>query len=520
MAPARLSSLSPRRSGRGRGVDFGLITRVPEVATIWWDPHPFAHQIMIRVRLLAACLVLLLTQSLSITATQAAGPNVVLIVADDLGWSDLGCYGSDLHQTPRLDALAAQSVRFSNAYAASPVCTPTRASILTGKHPARLQMTIWRESALQRGNRKLLQPVTRGDLPLEELTLAEVLRDAGYYTAHIGKWHLGRAESYPQPHGFNVNIGGTLWGAPQTFFYPFRGDQYFRDWRYVPDLEPGTAGDYLTDRLTDKALSIIEQHRDQPFFINLWYHAVHTPIEGKPELVDKYEAKIADSDRHRNPDYAAMVETLDANVGRVLDKLDELGLAENTLVIFFSDNGGFVNPCKLHPGRPVTNNAPLRSGKGSCYEGGIRVPLIVRMPRESNQGRVVDTPVTSCDLFPTILSLLGLSEQVRQPIDGVDISEVISSGSSVTRDLFFHYPHYYPTTTPVSAIRSGRWKLLHYYEDDRTELYDLESDLGEQANLSETRAEIAGRLQMKLDAWLASVEAQMPEPNPDRSGDR
>lgn len=474
--------------------------------------HSDEQQIMTHLHAIVAFLLLLA----SITPARAASPNVVLIVADDLGWSDLGCYGSDLHRTPRLDALADQAVRFTSAYAASPVCTPTRASILTGKHPARLQMTIWRESALQRGNRKLLQPVTRGDLPLEELTLAEVLRDAGYYTAHIGKWHLGRAESYPQPHGFHVNIGGTLWGAPQSFFYPYRGDQYFRDWRYVPDLEPGQAGDYLTDRLTDQALSIIEQHQDQPFYVNLWYHAVHTPIEGKPALVEQYEAKLEDDARHRNPDYAAMVETLDTSVGRVLDKLDELQLTDNTLVIFFSDNGGFINRCKLHKGRPVTNNAPLRSGKGSCYEGGIRVPLIIRLPGDSSQARVVETPVTSCDLFPTISSLLELQQPMPTTIDGIDISKVIKQGSPLARDLYFHYPHYYPTTTPVSAIRAGDWKLLHYYEDDRVELYDLKADLGEQTDLSKSHAEIAIQLQSRLDAWLTEVDAQMPEPNPAR----
>jgi arylsulfatase A-like enzyme len=472
---------------------------------------------MVRYRDLTAFFVLLLAQVVLANAVEAAKTNVVLIVADDLGWSDLGCYGSDLHETPRLDAFADSGVRFSNAYAASPVCTPTRASILTGKHPARLHMTIWREAALQRGNRKLLEPVTRGDLPLEELTLAEVLRSEGYYTAHLGKWHLGRAESYPQPHGFHVNVGGTLWGAPQTFFYPFKGDQYFRDWRYVPDLEPGAEGDYLTDRLTDKALSIIAQHRDEPFFVNLWYHAVHTPIEGKPELVSKYEAKISGTHRHRNPDYAAMVETLDANVGRVLDKLDELNLAETTLVIFFSDNGGFVNTCKLHQGRPVTNNTPLRSGKGSCYEGGIRVPLIIRVPGKAAERRVVDAPVTSCDLFPTILSILGLDSHREQARDGIDIKEWMTTQATGTRDLFFHYPHYYPTTSPVSAIRSGRWKLLHFYEEGRMELYDLESDLGEELDVADSEAKIAERLRRRLDQWLASVEAQLPEPNPARS---
>ena len=277
----------------------------------------------------------------------AERPNVLLIVADDLGWADLNCYGSSFHETPHLDRLASSGTRFEQAYAASPVCSPTRASILTGKHPARLHMTIWRESAKNRGNRRLLQPVCLDSLPLEHETLAEVLRAKGYFTAHIGKWHLGRAEAYPQAHGFNINVGGTLWGAPQSFWYPFNGDAYFRDWRYVPDLEPSAPGDYLTDRLTDEAIELMEYsaEADRPFFINLWYHTVHTPIEGKPELVKYFDAK-AKAGPQKNPHYAAMVHSLDENVGRVLAGLKALGLEKNTLVVFTSDNGGFVNECK------------------------------------------------------------------------------------------------------------------------------------------------------------------------------
>ena len=447
-------------------------------------------------------------------------PNIVLILADDLGWSDLACYGSDLHETPHVDRLARQGTRFTNAYAASPVCSPTRASILTGKHPARLRMTIWREAAAQQGRRKLLEPITRGDLPLEEVTLAEVLASAGYYTAHVGKWHLGTAPYYPQPHGFAVNVGGTLWGAPQTFFYPFRGEQYFRDWRYVPDLEPGSKGEYLTDRLTDKALEIVERAVDRPFFLNLWYHSVHTPIEGKPELVAKYRSRLKPNGVHRNPDYAAMVHSLDENVGRVLAKLDQLGIADRTIVVFFSDNGGFVNTCKLHPGRAVTNNAPLRSGKGSVYEGGIRVPLVVRWPGVTREGMESNQPVFSCDLYPTLIRAAGLTGDAghNQTIDGVDLRPILD-GSQAALDrkaLHFHYPHYYPTTSPVCAVRSENWKFIEYFEDDRTELYDLSSDLGETSNLVGEHPDIARGLQSELAAWRTSVDAQMPEVNPQR----
>ncbi|SVC54131.1 uncharacterized protein METZ01_LOCUS306985, partial [marine metagenome] len=337
------------------------------------------------IRSWAFILICLVTSSVQ----AAKRPNLVLILADDLGWADLSCYGNDLHETPNLDRLARQGVRFTDAYAASPVCTPTRAAILTGLHPARLHMTIWRESALNRGNRKLLQPICLDSLPLKHVTLTEVLKKAGYFNAHLGKWHVGRAEAYPQAHGFHVNIGGTLWGAPQTFWYPFNGDGYFRDWRYVPGLEPGNKGDYLTDRLTDKALVIMEKQAkaSRPFYLNLWYHSVHTPIEGKPELVERYRKKINPNSVRKNSHYAAMVHSLDENVGRVLAKIDELGIAGNTLVIFTSDNGGFINKCKLNRELAVANNAPLRSGKGSCYEGGVRVPLIVRGPQVA-QGKI------------------------------------------------------------------------------------------------------------------------------------
>ena len=446
-------------------------------------------------------------------------PNLVLIVADDLGWSDLACYGNAFHETPNLDRLAATGMRFTDAYAASPVCSPTRASILTGKHPARLHMTIWRESAKERGNRELLQPVCLDSLPLEEITLAEILRDAGYYTAHVGKWHVGDAKAYPQAHGFRVNVGGTLWGAPQTFFYPYNGDAYFKDWRYVPDLEPGERGDYLTDALTDRAIEIVEGQVAwrRPFFLNLWYHTVHTPIEGKPELVDYYENKMLGDPEAKNPHYAAMVDSLDENVGRLLEALEENGVADNTVVIFTSDNGGFVNTCKLNKDLPVTSNAPLRSGKGSCYEGGIRVPLIVHGPG-IEKGKESAEPVVSCDLFPTLLELVGLSESVEHEIDGIDFGPLLTKeGGKLKRDtLFFHYPHYYPTTKPVSAIRDGKWKLLQYLgEGGAVELYDLEADLEESQNLAATNAKKRDDLLGKLEAWRKEVEAQMPEKNPD-----
>jgi arylsulfatase A-like enzyme len=418
-----------------------------------------------------------------------------------------------------LDGLAKQGVRFTDAYAASPVCTPTRVAILTGKHPARLHMTIWRESALNRGKRKLLQPVCLDSLPLKHLTLAEILKEAGYFNAHLGKWHVGRAESYPQAHGFHLNVGGTLWGAPQTFWYPYNGDSYFRDWRYEPGLEPGREGEYLTDRLTDKALEVMEQQTKakRPFYLNLWYHTVHIPIEGKPELVERYRKRIQPDSIRKNPHYAAMVHSLDENVGRVLDKLDQLGIADDTLVVFTSDNGGGVNSCKLNKGLQVANNSPLRSGKGSCYEGGVRVPLIVRGPRVA-QGKTSSEPVYACDLYPTLLRTAGLSAKAKEGVDGVDFTPVLRDPKAkLSREaLFFHYPHYYQTTTPVSAVRKGDWKLLEYFEDGRVELFNLKKDLSEKTDLASARPEIAKRLAAELRAWRKEVGALMPEPNPDR----
>ncbi len=445
-------------------------------------------------------------------APAARRPNVVFLLADDLGWSDLACYGADLHQTPRLDRLAAEGMRFTDAYAAAPVCSPTRASIMTGKAPARLHMTIWKESAKNRVfNRPLLPPDAASHLPQSERTLAKTLHQAGYFCAHVGKWHLGGYKYFPEAMGFDVNIGGTGWGAPNTYWWPYRGTGTFGDeYRYVPHLEWGKPGEYLTDRLTSEALKILERVDDRPFFLYLCWHAVHTPIEAKPELVEKYRSRLRPNLRHQNPAYAAMVETLDTNVGRVLDKLEELGLADNTIVFFTSDNGGFIN---RYRGQRVTNNFPLRSGKGSLYEGGVRVPLIVRWPGHVPAGSVCRQPVSSCDFYATILELLGLSHQKpARTEDGLSFASLLSNPEAPwsRQTLFWHYPHYYATTTPVSAVRQGPWKLLHYYEDDRVELYNLAEDLSETRDLAEQLPERAAELRRQLDQWLKQVDAQMP----------
>jgi len=450
------------------------------------------------------------------TKESSKHPNFVFILADDLGWADLGCYGSDLHETPNIDKLARQGMRFTDAYAAAPVCSPTRASIMTGKCPARLHMTIWYEaSANPPQNRKLIPPVTQGNMPLEQVTIAEVFKAAGYFTAHVGKWHLGDARHYPQTQGFDVNIGGTLWGAPATYFYPYSGSQrYGGEYRYVPHLELGAEGEYLTDRLTDEALRVIDKVKDKPFYLNLCYHTVHTPIEGKPELVEYFKKKVKPGMHHQNYEYAAMVHSLDENVGRVLDKIDELGIADNTIVVFFSDNGGYINQFSQ---KVVTNNYPLRNGKGSLYEGGIREPLIIRWPTVTKAGSVCSEPVSSIDFYPTFLdmtSLVGDSKH-NTDLDGITLMSLLKNPTAKLKReaLFWHYPHYYSTTTPVGAVRQGDWKLLEYFEDNHIELYDLSNEIGERNDLTEKMPEKAEELRKCLDEWRKDVKAQMPMRN-------
>lgn len=437
--------------------------------------------------------------------------NVVFILADDLGGADLGCYGADLHETPNLDALARESVRFTNAYSAAPICSPTRASIMTGKHPARLHMTIWLEGAKRKvTNRAMIPPATVWNLPHSEVTLGEVFHEAGYLTAAIGKWHLGEATHYPETQGFDINIGGTLWGAPQTYFAPYRGNKHFGgEERYVPHMEGWKQGEYLTDRLASEALRVAETAGAKPFFLYLAHHNPHTPIEGKPALVEHYQRKLKAGMNHQNAHYAAMVHTLDENVGRIVQGLKRSGKLDNTLLVFTSDNGGFIG---RYDGQQVTNNTPLRSGKGSLYEGGVRVPLMIRVP--GAKAGVCDEPVYSCDLNPTVAELAGATA-APQP-DGLSLAPLIQDPRArLNRDaLFFHYPHYYDTTTPVSAVRQRDWKLLEYHEDGRLELYNLAQDPTESKNLAAANTGMRDQLAARLRDWRKQVDAQMPEPNP------
>ena len=470
------------------------------------------------VLLLAGCFALF--PIAAVCADRAAStrpPNVLLLLIDDLGWADLGCYGAEVHETPNIDRLGRQGMRFTDAYAAAPVCSPTRASILTGKHPARLHMTIWYGAAVDSSvnkekNPKLISPPSKHNLAREEVTIAEVLRESGYFTGHVGKWHLGDPDNYPGAHGFDVNIGGTFSGCPDTFFFPFPGSGNVP----LPGLEAGRPGDYLTDRLTDEAVRLLDDHGDRPFFLHLAYYSVHTPIEGKPKLVERFRRRIGPDSTHRNPAYAAMVQSVDENVGRVLKKLDTLGLADRTLVILFSDNGGAHYE---HRGERITNNDPLREGKGTLYEGGVRVPLIVRWPGVTSPGSICRRPVLSTDFYPTILDATGSKgdSQHNANLDGVSLVPLLKDPAAAqNRDaLYWHYPHYYyGMNTPVSSIRRGNWKLMEYLEDGRVELYNLSDDIGENEDLAQALPEKTNALRKQLQTWRKRVDAPMPKPNP------
>ncbi len=442
----------------------------------------------------------------------AARPNVVLIVIDDLGWADLGCYGSTFHKTPRLDQMAKDGLRFTDAYAACPVCSPTRAAIMTGRYPARLNLTDWLPGRGDLPAQKLLRPKIEQQLPLAEVTIAERLRAAGYRTASIGKWHLGGAGFGPEAQGFELNIAGDQGGSPPGFFAPFvRENNGKRAGRSLKGLETAIDGSYLTDLLTDAALGFIEKSQKEPFFLYLPHYTVHIPLQAKEDLIKKYPADAKFSGKQNSSVYAAMLESLDDGIGRIMQKLDELKLAENTLVIFTSDNGGLATLEGAHT--PATSNAPLREGKGFLYEGGIRVPLLMRWPATIKAGKT-STPVSSIDLLPTIVAACGL--EASADVDGVSLLPVLTQTGEPQREaVFWHYPHYANQGgKPGGVIRAGRWKLIEFYEDGRRELFDMTSDFREGRNLAVQHPQVVTDLAKQLDEWRKSVGAKLNEPNP------
>lgn len=429
-----------------------------------------------------------------------AKTNFMIILADDLGRNDLECYGNQYFKTPNLDRLALEGARFTDAYAACPVCSPTRASILTGKYPVRTGVTDWIPGRASDPKGPITTPKSATQLNLAELTLAEKLKPLGYKSASIGKWHLGGNGFSPTDQGFDVNVGGNESGSP-----PRSGKPYFGPFE-LPGIS-ASEDDFLTEKLTDAAVKFIEQNKNNPFLIYLAHYTVHIPLGARSAEVAKHQAK---ANGRYNPIYAAMVESLDASVGRVLEALAQTGMAERTMVLFFSDNGGLRYEGKSK--QAVTDNAPLRAGKGHLYEGGIREPLIVRFPGVVKAGSVVRTPVSSVDFFPTVCDRAGVT---AGDVDGVSLMPLLRGGSLKQRELYWHYPHYSNQGgEPGSAIRDGEWKLIEFFKDSRQELFHLTVDEGEKVNLVAAQPLIAKRLAAKLAAWRKKSGAIVPVKNP------
>ncbi len=509
--------------------------------------------------------VALIASPFGYSAQQNVRPNIVFVLIDDMGWSDVGVYGSPFYETPNIDRLAADGMRFTDAYATCHVCSPSRASILTGKYPARLNLTDWLTGRRNLAFQRLLNGEKIQGLPLKETTIAETLRDHGYRTGMFGKWHVGEAEAGPLKHGFDVQV-------PQNWFkgWPKAGYHY----PFEMDGIEGKPGDYLTDNLTDEALRFIEESKDQPFFLYMSYFAVHDPIQGRKDLLAKYTKKrdslprddkpfvlegnpdsetqftpeqldemiktpayeayrllpnsmVKIKQRQDNPQFAAQVEGADENIGRLLSKLKDLGLDENTIVVFTSDNGGMsaanfsgqtrvINPNRLDSAY-AGSNLPLRGAKGWMYEGGIRVPLIVKWPSKIKAGTESAEPVIGTDFYPTFLDLVGLPLMPEQHADGVSLAPILGDNKKLDREaIYWHFPHYsnHGLQSPGAAIRSGKYKLLEYFENGTVQLFDLSEDLGEQNDLSKMNPEIVKRLQEKLQAWRDEVGAEMMPPNP------
>ena len=448
---------------------------------------------------LAATLLLTIFQPAR-AADTTRPPNIVFFLIDDMGWTDLGCFGSDLFETPNIDKLASQGMKFTNNYSACTVCSPTRAALMTGKYPGRLHITDWIHGS-KRANAKLSIPKWTEYLPREEFTIASALKQVGYTSASIGKWHLGdEKEGYPDKHGFDLNVAGCEKGSPPSYFSPYK----------LPTLKDGPVGEYLTDRLADEAVHFIEANKARPFFLYLPHYAVHLPLQAKKELIAKYQKKIKPGMRHTNATYAAMIESTDDAVGRVLAKLAELGLDKNTLVIFNSDNGGLIRS---------TVNVPLRAGKGSAYEGGVRVPGIVKWPGVVAPGSVCAEPIITLDFYPTLLEITGAKGDKKHNanVDGESILPLLKDPKArLKREfIYWHYPHYHPGgATPYGAVRARDWKLIEFFEDMHVELYNLKDDIGEKTDLAKKMPEKAKELTDNLHAWRKAVGAQMPTANP------
>jgi len=453
-------------------------------------------------------------------------PNIVYILIDDLGWRDLTCYGSSFYETPHLDRLANEGMRFTDAYAAAPVCSPTRASLMSGKYPARVGVTNYIGGC---GVGRMCDVPYMHCLPTSERSIAAALRDGGYQTWHVGKWHLGPRTNYPDKHGFDVNIGGCGWGMPNN--------GYFSPWG-IETLADGPEGAYLTDALTEEATKLIrERDQDKPFFLNLWHYTVHTPIQAPEHLIEKYRAKskrlglkeedaIEDGERlpclhhgtdrvrrrkfQSDPVYAAMIETMDNSVGEVMAALEAEGIADDTLIVFKSDNGGLATA----EGSP-TCNAPLCEGKGWMYEGGNRVCQIARWPNRIPAGTECSEPTTSPDWYPTLLEAANLPLDPEQHVDGKSLLPLLRGEQDARGPIFWHYPHYSNQGGGASAsVRDGDWKLIEFYDiNQRRELYNLRDDISESTDLAAIETERLTGLTDQLHCWQKEVEALFPKSN-------
>jgi len=444
-------------------------------------------------------------------------PNFVFILVDDLGWADIKCnFPESFYDTPNLDRLAQEGIRFTQAYAACPVCSPTRGAIMTGKHPCRIGITDWIPGDDPK-NRYLHGTKDRDELALEETTIAEKLKEEGYKTCFVGKWHLGGEGYFPEDQGFDINIGGHHKGSPPGGYYsPYKN----------PKLTDGPEGEYLPDRLTSESIRFINANKENPFLLYLSFYTVHTPIQASVKHIDKCTAKrnllnLIDVPFKKEGEgwtkmiqedaaYASMIAAMDENVGRILAALKQSGLDENTWVFFTSDNGGLSTARKKSV--PPTNNGSLRAGKGWCYEGGVRVPLIIKGPKIKGHGRIEGEPVISMDYFPTILALAGVPHEDH---DGENLTPLLTKGEKLSRDeLFWHYPHYHGSAwKPGSAIRKGDWKLIVYYEDNKAELFNLRDDPGETTDVSGKYPVKLNEMKLLLEKKLAEVNAEFPEIN-------
>jgi uncharacterized sulfatase len=424
-------------------------------------------------------------------------PNFLFILADDYGWSQLGCYGSQYYETPFIDRLARQGMKFTDAYAACPVCSPTRASIMTGKYPARLHLTDFIA-----GGRfpydKYKQPDWQKFLPLKEITFAEVLKTAGYKTASFGKWHLSIDKKPPKSLPYNPDKQGF--------------DEYFVT--YKPSSKDDPESDaHNVEIITEKSLEFLQNNKDNPFFLYVTHNTIHSPILAKKKLLEKYKNKPGANLPQNNPIVAAMIEDLDDSVGKLLAKLDELDIADNTIVVFFGDNGGLEKSAK---------QTPLRSGKANLYEGGIREPLIVRWPPVVQKGSACSEPVTSVDFFPTFLDIIDLKNKAPGSIDGLSLLPLLKQTGTLNREtIYWHYPHYHSSSIgPGGAVRMGDYKLIEWFDEticgpsNRFELYNLKQDIAEQKDLSKKMPRKTEQLKKLLANWRKKVGAQMMTPNP------